>query len=338
MGNLGSTDQVNQVAKLLNMSASDVVSATGSDPNGVTGFLANKLNDQYKTQFGTGMPSDLFHSIAGGSIDTASKLQPLIGTDTNTLLSQAASDPNLLRQYQNYGLITPEQVSTYQTTQTKADADKTAASDKAAAQVLPSELTTIEDWANAQQGVAAPTLDQNLINTQLTALQPNVDYAKKTMNEHAANAFATLFPQGGGSTYEAGKLSNALQGIDAATLAQATEYAKEDQNQKYATWQANQDTAKSDLGNIANFKEAAKNFATTTDNSNYWNKIATDMSNSQYYNTQTYNTNMWNKNAQLAQQLASQYGNSNSNPWNNFLNAFSTGAAGALGKATVTAL
>lgn len=211
--------------------------------------------------------------------------------------------------------------------------------DTAAAQVLPTELTTIEDWANSQLNVKAPEFNPQLATDWQTKLQPITDYKKETMNRNAHDAFATLFAQGGGSTYEANKLANALQGIDAETLAQATAYAQADQNQKYATWAANQDTAKNDLSSIAGFKEASKNFATSSNSADLWNQEKNNMAQYQYAADQRYNMDMWNKTAQLAKDLATKYDNAGNSPWGtSFINNLLGSAAGQLGQQGIKAL
>ena len=233
--------------------------------------------------------------------------------------------------------MTPEQIAAQQIADmyTKADAEKkiNTFQNQQSAMTLPSELTSIEDWANQQLNAPTPQFNPAQVAEYQKTMQPATDYQKKQVTKNANNAFASLFPEGGGSTFEASKLTDALEGIDAQTLAEANTFAQAQQQQAFAADQSNKSSARGALSGIAGAKTQASQFASSQDTANYWNEIAAGLGETNLFEGQGFQREAYDKNAALASSLADKYASSQPNPWMNVFNSLAGGVGTGVGAA-----
>ena len=294
------------------------------------------LKNLYEQQTGRQMPGQLWDSLNhGADMATKENLWNTLQSGSSSWLATAAADPNAATTLESQGLVTATDVGNYQAKQTLASGSPTATS--ATDIALPSELTTLEDWSNKALSNPTPQFSSALVAEEQQVLAPETANEKQNLEANSANAFASLFPEGGGSTYEANNLATGLENIDATTLSEANTFAQAQLNTAQATDQANKSSAENNLSGIATYKANQANFETSTDASNYWNEIASSLGETNLFEGQNYQTAANNANASLATTLANEESNANSNPWLNILNSIASGAGNALGKAGTTA-
>ncbi len=178
------------------------------------------------------------------------------------------------------------------------------------------EWQKIEELAKSKLEEKAPEMSPELVTEWEKKLDPAFQRQKDAATTNAKNVFAMLFPQGGGLTYEAGKLQKVLQDIDLEKLNKALAFADVEAGRKYSTWEAERATAQNQLFGIGQFKANAGQFKSSQEAANFWNTVAQDWTEKSYYDTQRFQNQQFEKEKALAVELAKIYQNANqSDPW-----------------------
>lgn len=178
------------------------------------------------------------------------------------------------------------------------------------------EILTMQDEANKAIKAEAPTLNTDLVTEWENKIDPIYQRQKERTTKSARDVWGSLFGQEGGSTYEAGKLTEALKGIDIEKLNKAIAFAEVEQGQKYNTWANQRADALNKLSSIASFKAAQDQFGSSMDASNFWNNLQATTQKQQYYDSQAYNSNQTALQQQYAKEMAQMIADANkTDPW-----------------------
>lgn len=192
-------------------------------------------------------------------------------------------------------------------------------------------LFTIEEESNKALQAEAPTLSTDLVGEWENKIDPIYQQQKDRTTKNAKDVWGMMFGQEGGSTYEAGKLTEALKGIDIEKLNKAIAFAEVEQGQKYNTWARDRGDALNNLSSVSAFKAAQDQFGSSMDASNFWNKLQATTAKQQYYDSQAYNSNQNALERQYAMDMAKMMAEANaSDPWSDLATGIVTGGVQGL--------
>jgi len=166
--------------------------------------------------------------------------------------------------------------------------------------VMPEEWQTIEDMANETVKSGMPTLDPTLVSSWESKLEPTYAPVREKLKENMASYWASLFPQGGGSSKQAVNNMGQLNDFEMNKFNTALGFAQTD----LANQINNYLNAQSQLSGIGQFKAASDQFKSSSDAANYWNQVAQNWTQQKYEMDAAAAQNYYNKQSELAKYLA----------------------------------
>lgn len=190
------------------------------------------------------------------------------------------------------------------------------------------DLIDVREMADKWLAEEQPTFSTDLVSEWQKTMDPLYQTRKAETTTQARDLWGSLFQQGGGSTYEAGKLQKVLSDIDNEKLEKAIAFAEADYNNKNAAWLGKQAQAVNTKSALGELQASSDKFGSELDWRNMWTGKSNDIAKENFYDTMAFQNAADEKNFKRALQIAESYGDG-SDEYTEALNSLIKGAAGA---------
>jgi hypothetical protein len=292
--------------------------------NGMTAEYLTTIDKLYHDIYAKGMPGDTYDRLKKDRGFADSFWNSLSTIKTGGRQALVADEANQEKNI-NLGLISAEDIATYKKNKITEEADKNKPDPYVYER--PQTLVDINRLADEALAAPAPEFNPNLVTDWENKMKPIYDARKADTTTQAKDVWGSMFGQGGGSTYEANKLTKVLSNIDNEKLDKAMAFAQADQGQKYATWQGKQSAAVNTKAAIGNLEANADQFKSSSDWNRYWQPYQSDLNQTNIENNRLFQKEADDRDYARAVEVANKYANGDSDIWNKLFNkVLETGA------------